>query len=197
MSFYVVINDSVLYNIVMERKEITREELEKMVLECIEEQKKIGLKPAENIKVFIDYSEDIHCRIGNDVRGVAVYVKSKDMGFLGINSTSLKYEDENRVRATIHHELIHLNLTPNKNILVHTKQNWKKFERLCNMVEKAYPQYKMHETFSPEIFHPENKGREVKTYICPVCEHIYSFFENGVSGVCGICRSDLEELKKA
>lgn len=168
-------------------------ELEKLVRECINEQKKIGLKPAENIKVFIDYCEDIHFGLSKTANGAAAYLKTKDYGVLLINSISLENLDVNQVKTILHHELLHLNLTPSKNILTHTKQSWKKFVKLSKKIEEAYPQYKMQESIVPEIFLPENKGKEVKTHICPVCGHRYVDLTCYDANICGICRTSIDK----
>ena len=81
----------------------------------------------------------------------------KDYGVLLINSISLENLDVNQIKTILHHELLHLNLTPSKNILSHTKQSWKKFVKLSKKIEEAYPRYKMQESIVPEIFLPENK----------------------------------------
>ena len=121
----------------MNKKEKEQLELNNLLQECINEQLKIGLHPALNIEIYIEKDPITGSKCSNDSHACAdIYDDTKRKVIL-IKRKSYNTYPINELKALIHHELIHLNLKKNGNIIQHI-DDWAEFKKLSEKINKFY-----------------------------------------------------------
>lgn len=143
-------------------------ELNNMVMECIQEQKAIGLKPCEDVRATIDRLEDGRF-IKLSASACVTYNKEKGYGVMTFNLLILQNCTRNYIKAEIHRLLCNLNLTRYGNMVVLKKSNWKRLVKMYSLINDNYGEYDMFFSVDLMNFLSENKGKEDEELICSVC----------------------------
>ena len=172
------------------------ENLRELVKECIEEQEKIGLHPANNIEVYFGQDPITKHRPNSTSDAISVF---RSDGTIAIVFKKNIYDiyDIQKKRELIHHELIHLNLINGKPI--RHKYDWKEFSIRCQMVFNAYgidPSV----VYSKDCFHDKNNFKYNRYTVCPRCgRKTYNyiskdskFFYTWKTTNCGNCGAEVE-----
>lgn len=156
------------YNCVMTKKEKEQLKLNNLLHECIGEQLKIGLHPADNISIYIYKDPETGVVCPREALGYAVIYKDSPKKIILIRRNCFEKYPTNELKRLIHHELIHLNLKDDGNIINHIK-DWKQFTELSNKIYKVYGINPL-EKYSISCYKSKNSSPEYNcSSICPRC----------------------------
>lgn len=178
----------------MTKKEREQLKLNQLLQECIDEQKAIGLHPADNIEIYIQKDPITGLSCPNDIYGYGgVHIPTGRRIILIRRKCFDKYP-KNELKSLVHHELIHLNLK-NDGLIIQHIDDWDLFTELANKIYKTYNINPL-EKYSLACFEKKNSiPRYNCTSICPRCglkSHyvINNDIEYSFDGKCSNCGHD-------
>lgn len=119
----------------MNKKEKEQLEINSLLKECIDEQLRIGLKPAENIEIYLGKDPVTNEKCNKTAYGFSFVSEGRNV--IIIQKNFYKNMPISQIKRLIHHELIHLNLNKKDEAIEHIK-DWKKFTELSNKIKTAY-----------------------------------------------------------
>ena len=183
----------------MNKKDKEQAELNRLLQECIREQKDVGLCPIDNIEIYFNKDPITGEKCDRNSYGFSAIDKS-DRKFIII---SKKYFDKmpiKQIKRLIHHELIHLNLNKDGKMLSHHK-DWKEISRLSKVI---YDNYNINPLGGYGISCFENKSSEPNYNYSSVCKRcgletyyvLNEGFEYDFDGRCPNCGARLEYKKR-
>ena len=113
----------------MNKKDKEQTELNRLLQECIREQKDVGLIPKDNIEVYFD-KDPITGEKSNKTS--SAFAMSEDgRNCIIIKKSYFKKMPTKEIKRLLHHELIHLNATEKDKTIEH-KKDWQMFMNLSN-----------------------------------------------------------------
>lgn len=121
----------------MNKKEKEQLKLNNLLQECIDEQKAIGLRPADNIEIYIGKDPTTNTRCPKTSDGYSVAFDESKRRVVLIKRKCFDVYSTMNLKTLIHHELIHLNLKDDGSMIRH-KKDWKLFTKIANEIHKAY-----------------------------------------------------------
>lgn len=180
----------------MNKKDKEQTELNRLLQECIMEQKNIGLCPTDNIEIYIEKDPISNfkcpkkccgcCNIFGDRK--AILIKRFCFNFYPINE----------LKTIIHHELIHLNLKENNYSIQHIK-DWLEFTALSKKINNHYGINPL-VSYAPSCF-KDNKINYNGVAKCPrcglACYYLIDYsLDYSFNGKCSNCGGKLVYKKK-
>lgn len=121
----------------MTKKEKDQLKLNNLLQECIDEQLKIGLHPADNISIYIYKDPETGVVCPREATGYSALYKNSPKKIILIKRNCFEKYPKSELKCLIHHELIHLNLKEDGDLTKH-RRDWKKFAELSQKVYEAY-----------------------------------------------------------
>lgn len=123
----------------MTKKEKVQAKLNKLLEECVKEQKAIGLHPTNNIEIYIGRDPNSGSRCSKYSDGCSFVLENLNKAIILINRKCYDaYSNSNiLLKCLIHHELIHLNLKEDGRMIKHN-DDWELFTELANRINTAY-----------------------------------------------------------
>lgn len=157
------------YNNIVMAKDKDILELNRLLQECIAEQKAIGLSPKEDVEIYFSVDPKTKEKPLRNT-GAMVMIDDDDRSFIVITKKYFNVLPTKHIKRLIHHELIHLNSKDND--LIYHKKDWQKYNELSNKIYQAYNINPL-ETFSLKCFKEKNDIPKYN-YIakCPRCSLI-------------------------
>lgn len=135
-------------------------EINKLLQECIAEQKAIGLTPKDNIEIYFSVDPKTKEKPARNTGAVA-FIDNDNRPVIVVTKISYKKLPTKYLKVLLHHELIHLNSSENGKLIQH-KRDWQKYTELSNKIYQTYDINPL-ESYSLECF--ENKD-SIPRYNC-------------------------------
>lgn len=152
----------------MNKKDREQFEINNLLKECIDEQKAIGLNPADGIEIYIQKDPITGYSCSYKIYGLAKISSNKKRKVILIRRKCFDKYPKSELKNLIHHELIHLNLKEGGKMIGHGK-DWKLFTNLSKKIYKAYGINPL-EDYTPECYKTKDGVPYYNcTTICPKC----------------------------
>lgn len=184
----------------MRKSEKELNELRKLVNECVEEQKRIGLNPVDGIEIYFGVDPVSKHKPNSTSDAISIF-RTNGTAAIVVKKKMYDIFDAKKRKELIHHELIHLNLINGQPI--RHKYNWKEFSDCCKKVLDAYgidPSV----AYSQTCFDDNGKFRYNRYTVCPKCNRKTfnflpkesEFYYSWNITCCGNCDEEIEVLRK-
>lgn len=121
----------------MNKKEKEQLELNNLLQECINEQKAIRLKPADDIEIYINKDPMTNFMCPRDSFGFGNIYKDTKRKIILIRRMCFDKYPKSELKGLIHHELIHLNLKKDGTPISHYR-DWELFTKLSELIKEKY-----------------------------------------------------------
>lgn len=184
----------------MNKKDREQFEINNLLKDCVDEQKAIGLSPADGIEIYIQKDPKTGYSCPFRFSGLARISLDTKRKVILIRRICFNKYSKNELKNLIHHELIHLNLKEDGEMIGHGK-DWKIFSDIS---KKIYDTYKINplENYTPECYKTKDSFPEYNySSICPRCGFkSHYILEEGIeykfNSRCPNCRKKLVHEKK-
>lgn len=121
----------------MNKKEKEQLKLNYLLQKCVDEQKAIGLHPADDIEIYIVKDPVTNSKCPKTSDGCSMVFDDSNRKIILIKRKCFNVYSTVDLKTLIHHELIHLNLKEDGSMIRH-KKDWKLFTKIANKIYEVY-----------------------------------------------------------